>query len=79
MAEQWPFKPLVERSSRSTLTDCLANFGLASPQGGRVFELLHAHKEALEIKASFCLVAVPIGGSIFEPLHAHFLFKSQVG
>jgi hypothetical protein len=29
-----PFKPLVERSSRSTLTFCLTSLWLLSPQGG---------------------------------------------
>ena len=68
MAEQWPFKPLVERSSRSTLTFYLHSW-LLHPQG--VWDSNCSTR-------TFCLnpwlVAVPAGGSTFEPLHVHFLF-----
>jgi hypothetical protein len=53
MVEQWPFKPLVERSSRSTLTEKLCPSRLlfvlvVAPAGGVEFEPLHAHSKWVE-------------------------------
>ena len=62
MAEQWPFKPLVERSSRSTLTFYFLLWLVAAPAGGVKFEPLHAH-----FLFNRLLVAVPAGGNIRAP------------
>jgi hypothetical protein len=56
MAEQWPFKPLVERSSRSTLTFCLIPKLVERPHRG---EALSSRSTLTEFGAGtliFCLI-----------------------
>jgi len=66
-----PFKPLVERSSRSTLTFYFLLWLVAAPAGGVKFEPLHAHFvrcRHAHYLFNCWLVAAPTGGVGFEPL-----------
>ena len=73
MAEQWPFKPLVERSSRSALTKIPLNkrgFALnwLARLMGVLFEPIRAHRNPSEMAGlPFNWLARP-GGILFEPL-----------
>jgi hypothetical protein len=58
MAEQWPFKPLVESSNLSALTlfQCrrlVTAFWFESPRKGMIFESLRAHNFTSRLYGGF--------------------------
>ena len=69
MAEQWPFKPLVESSSLSTLTFYFDDPWLRAPSRGDI----QASPRSLFVLMT--LGCEPHRGVVSEPLHAHFFFS----